>query len=221
MGKLSHTESAQLWERPDFTKIAVVGLVAIAFYKWIESAERRYNRGLLLAAYRRRRDWKKSDVAHLQSLGVNKAARSRMARLVGRGRPVVRPHQRLDELIVSKFGAFAVVVDNSASSDDRRKAFKELPWWPHYVEALYRGEHEAAKARGLKGASSEAEIAVGNALGISAATVHSLSGEIRSLRKEIESSANFPAMTLVEYECLMRNGFGHELKALAETSRRQ
>jgi hypothetical protein len=96
--------------------------------------------------------------------------------------------------------------DSASTPNERRRALKHWPWWPHYVEALYRGEHELAKRKGVPGPSNEAKIMVGKALGISAATVHSICCEIRGQRKECEDSANFPAMTLVEYEEWMRSG---------------
>lgn len=207
MSNLSNTATEPSRDVPDWAKGAVIGILAIAICQLMESAERRYNRGQLLAAYRRRREWKKSDLTRLQSLGVNKAAQSRMARLLGTGRPVVKPHLPMGELVVSKFNAFALLVDSSASVEDRKRAFREWPWWPHYVEALYRGEHEIAVSQDLKGPSNEAEIAVGNELGISAASVHQICGEIRRMRKEDEGSANFPSMTLNEYRRLMVRGF--------------
>jgi hypothetical protein len=138
--------------------LAVVGLVAASFRQslasWAENvarlAERRHHRAQLLAAYRRRRAWKKSDVPHLKSLGVNNAALSRIERLAGRGRPVVKPYQPLDVAIKTKLSAFQSFVDPNASPDKRKQGFKTRPWWQHYVEALYRGEHALAKDRGAK-----------------------------------------------------------------------
>jgi hypothetical protein len=185
--------------------LAVIVMVALfsarqSLEAWAENLQRQYRRRQLLAAYRRRHAWKKSDIPNLQSLGANSTAQRRMERLVGRGRPVVKPHRPLDAEIVNKVEAFQVLVDPDASPDKRRRAFKQWPWWPHFVEALYRGEHALAKDQGTKGASTEAEIAVGRALGISASTVHSICGDIRRKRKEDPESANFAAMTLVEYE---------------------
>jgi hypothetical protein len=201
--------------KEEFSQNIVTGLLVIillgiasvhrSLASWAENVERQHHRAELLAAYRRRHAWKKSDIRHLKSLNVNRAAQSRMERLVGRGRPIVRPHQPLDAEILKKMSALQSLLDPDASPDKRRQAFKLWPWWPHYVEALYRGEHAIAKKRGTKGASTEAEISVGRALGISAATVHSICGEIRSKRKADEGSADFPAMTLAEYESWMES----------------
>lgn len=201
--------------------LAIVILLALfAAYEslenWGKNVERQHHRGQLLAAYRRRRQWKKSDIANLQSLGVNRAAQHRMERLEGRGRPVVKPLQPLDVEIVDKLRAFQVLTDPYATPAERRKAFRHWPWWPHYVEALYRGEHGLAKRQGLKSPSIEAEINVGHALGISAAKVHSICGDIRRLRKGDPEAANFPAFTLDEYESWMASADGFAQSRLGE-----
>jgi hypothetical protein len=205
-------EGGQKFSQDILTGLVVVGLVIFsfsqAFVSWAENLERRHHRAQLLAAYRRRHAWKRSDIPHLKSLGVNSTARSRMERLAGRGRPVVRPHQPLDVAIITKVSAFRSLVDPDASPDKRRRAFKLWPWWPHYVEAMYRAEHAIAKERGTRAASTEAEILVGRALGISSATVHSICGEIRRMRKDDQGSADFPAMTVAEYENWMETGKG-------------
>jgi hypothetical protein len=93
--------------------------------------------------------------------------------------------------IVTKLSAFQSFVDPDVSPDKRRRAFKTWPWWQHYVEALYRGEHALAKDRGTRSASIEAEESVGRTLGISASTVHTICGGIRRMRKADEGSAKF------------------------------
>jgi hypothetical protein len=200
-------EGGKKFPQEFLTGLFVVGLVIFAsLASWAENIERRHHRAQLLAAYRRRHAWKKSDIPRLKSLDVNSAARRRMERLAGRGRPVVRPHQPLDVAIVEKVAAFRSLVDPDASPNQRRQAIKVWPWWQHYVEALYRGEHALAKGRGTKSASTEAEISVGKALGISSAAVHSICGEIRRMRKDDKGAANFPPMTLAEYESWMETG---------------
>jgi hypothetical protein len=158
---------------------------------WAENLERAYLHAQLLAAYRLRHAWRKSDIPRLKSLGVNSSALTRIERLAGRGRPVVRPYQPLDVAIVTKLSAFQSFVDPDVSPDKRRRAFKTWPWWQHYVEALYRGEHALAKDRGTRSASIEAEESVGRTLGISASTVHTICGGIRRMRKADEGSAKF------------------------------
>jgi hypothetical protein len=199
-------------EKSAMDRHIVAGLILLAAYfqksivAWLERLEQQHYRGQRLAAYRRRHAWKKSDIPHLESLGVNQAARSRMGRLEGRGRPVVKPHRPLDDMIISTVSALQSLFDTAALPSQRRQAFKLWLWWSHYVEALYRGEHEIAKSRGLKSPSTEAELTVGAALGISSASVHSICGKIRKMRAEDAESANFPSLTLAEYEGWMQTG---------------
>lgn len=172
----------------------------------LERAERNHYRSQLLGAYKRRNSWKKSDIQHLRSLGVNKWAERRMERLAGKGRPVVRPVQPLEQVIVSQLNALEPLFNSASTPEKRKQAFKRWLWWPHYVEALYRGEHLLAKAEGISGPSDHAERLVGQALGMSPAKVHSICGEIRRMRREDAEFANFSAITLMEYEQWMKSG---------------
>jgi hypothetical protein len=186
----------------------VLGLVFFqkSIMAWLERLEQQNYRGQRLAAYRRRHQWKKSDIPHLKSLNVNVAAQRRLGRLEGLGRPVVKPHRPFDHTILEALSAVQPLFDESASVSQRRQAFKSWPWWSHFVEALYRGEHELAKGQDIRSPSTEAELAVGSALGISPASVHSVCGKIRKMRADDAESANFPSLTLVEYEKWMQTG---------------
>ncbi len=185
-----------------------------------EHAERQYDRAQLLAAYRRRHRWKASDIRRLNSLRAGAAARKRMERLAGKGRPVVTRHEPLADVIVTKMRAFQALLDPAASPDARRKAFRHWPWWRHHVEALYRGEHALARERGIAGPSDHAERLVGSALGMSSASIHSICGEIRRMRNECEESANFPAMTLAQHHTWMETGTHPRLQSeLCRTTR--
>lgn len=198
--------------------IVIIAAVYVAYESleaWAENLECKYHRGQLLAAYRRRRQWKKADIARLRSLGVNPVAQRRMERVTGRGRPVVNP-RKLEEEIVEKLTAFQALTDPHATPAQRKKAIRQWPWWPHYVEALYRGEYALAKERKVKGASVEAEIEVGRALGISAAKVHGICGVIRRKRKQDPESANFLAITLAEYEAWLVSDEGFAQARLQE-----
>lgn len=190
--------------------LAIIGVMALAFSKslvsWFECLERRHNRGQLLVAYRRRREWKKSDIAHLKSLGVNESAKKRMGRLTGRGRPVVRPYEALDTVILGKLNKIALLISPEGSPEERRRAFKNWPLWRHHIEAYYRGELALARQQGLKNPSFVAEERIGLALGMSVATVHSICGEIRRLRKADAESANLLPLTLADHERWMVSG---------------
>lgn len=55
-------------------------------------------------------------------------------------------------------------------------------------------------------ASDHAEELVGAAFAISASRVHSICGKIRRLRKEWDGAANFPEMTLDDFNDWMTTG---------------
>ena len=208
-------------ERPgtDFAKEALESLVAVALLvgvacvalsRWTEETDRKLReahlRGERLAAYRTRHRWKASDVRPLLSIGVNEAAQRRIAALSGKGRPVVKPHRPLDDLLCDKLTNWSIMVRDDATPNERRRSFRVWPWWKHHVEALYRGELELARADQTRGAHDHAERAVAAALRISQGTVHAICGEIRAMRREDPESANFPPMVLAEYEEWMERG---------------
>ena len=173
-------------------------------------AETDHHRGQLLRAYRRRRHWRKSDIKNLKCLGVNKTALRRMDSLVGTGRPVVPSYRPFADVAA----AFITLFDEGSSPQLRRRAFKDGPWWEHFVEALYRGEHVLAKAQRIAGPSEHAERVVGTELGISASTVHQISGEIRRKRNESNLPFDFPAMTLDQYRGCIEEGNQSEKSSL-------
>jgi hypothetical protein len=208
-------------ERPeaDFAKEVFVNLAAVALLVsdayfalccWAKETERKareaHLRGERLAAYRARRKWKASDVRPLLSLGANEVAQRRMAALKGKGRPVVRPHRPLDNLLHDKLTNWLKLVRDDATPDERRRSFKVWPWWKHHVEALYRGELERARTNRVKGPHDHAERAVADALWISQGKVHAICGEIRAMRREDSESANFPTMVLAEHKKWMARG---------------
>ena len=196
--------------RTTFVVATLIGRAMVALHQQFvsaaEQADREHRRAELLAAYRQRHSWKKGDIPRLQSLGVNGVAQKRMERLTGRGRPVVRLHQPLGSNLYQKIQAINALYDPTSPPNLRRKAFRSNPWWPHYVEALYRGEHVLAKQAGILGAAGHAEELVGRALGVSAAAVHAVCGEIRRKRREWDGAANFRVMTLAEYSNWMETG---------------
>ena len=174
-------------------------------------AERKHHRAELLLAYRQRQAWKTGDIPHLKSLGVNDTALRRIATIEGKmGRPVVRPHQPAVEALMSKFLPFWTLVNPKSTPEARRRAFKDTPWFEHHVEALYRGEHDLARTDGTPGPADHAERIVGRALGMSASTVRQVCSRIRRKRKEWDGAANFPSMTLAQFETWMETGNGPE-----------
>lgn len=210
-----HPDSSQEQPTPYFIKefsddamtiALVVGELYIGFCRWVEKAQRDHYRGELLTAYKARRRWKKSDVKPLLSIGVNKHAQRRMAKLQGRGRPVVEQHRPLGAAAVKKLAACMNLFREDATPNERRRAVKEWPWWKHNVEALYRGERELAREKQIKGPHDHAERMVADALRVSQGTVRAICGEIREMRQEDAGSADFPPMLLTEYEGWMEQG---------------
>jgi hypothetical protein len=191
----------------------VVERTVATFARWAEAsarnAERAHERGELLAAYRCRSSWKKADVPRLQSLDINAVARRRVLRVTGVGRPMVRFHQPLGTILAGRFAEFQTLCHPTASPEQRKRALEQWPWYRHYVEALYRGELVRAKRTGIAQPSKHAEDVVGAALNKSPASIHKICGVIRALRKEDAGAANFPPMTLDEFNRLLRNGL-HE-----------
>jgi hypothetical protein len=173
-----------------------------AAWEW-EQAERAHHRGELRAAYQVRRDWKRSDRSPLASLSVNGTAQRRMLRLSRTGRPVVKLHQTLAERIAQRVAAIQALAKEDSSPEQRRKAFKEWPWYEYHVEAIYRGEHLRAKAQSRRGASRFAEDEVGEALGISSSAVHHICCKVRRVPRE---DNGFPPMTVNEFETWMSSG---------------
>lgn len=189
---------------------AAVGRAYLAFCDELQAAahkaERDHLRGERLAAYRTRHRWRAGDVGPLLSIEVNEVAQRRMAALKGRGRPVVRPHRPLGTVLHEKLTTGLCLFREDATSDERRRAFRTWPWWKHRVEALYRGELELARAKRIKGAHDHAEKAVADALRMSQGKIHAICGEIRALRRKDAEAADFPSMTLAEYEGWMERG---------------
>ncbi len=181
-----------------------------AFWRWAEEVARKaqedHLRGERLAAYRARHRWKASDVRPLLSVGVSHVAQHRMARLKGKGRPVVKPHRPLEDLLCDKLTNWSRLFRHDVTPTERRRSFKVWPWWKHHVEALYRGELERARSSGTKGAHDQAERAVAEALRMSQGTVHAICGEIRALRREDTELANFPPMLVSEFQEWMEHG---------------
>ena len=189
---------------------AVANQVCLALCEAIQAAvlkaRRDHLRAERLTAYRRRHEWKAGDVRPLLSIGVNDVARRRMAKLRGRGRPVVHQHRPVESALQNGLAAWPCLFQENATPDHRRRAFRTWPRWKHHVEALYRGEVELARKEWGKGAHDHAERAVAGALRMSQGKVHAICGEVRALRREDADAANFPSMTLAEFEMWMERG---------------
>jgi hypothetical protein len=204
------SESLKGSTKPGQLHSPLLGAAHLALCRWVEEVVRKaqedHLRGERLAAYRARHRWKASDVRPLLSVGVSEVAQHRMVRLKGKGRPVVKPHRPLEDLLHDKLSNWSILFLDDATPRERRRSFKVWPWWKHYVEALYRGELERARSSRTRGAHDLAERVVAEALRMSQGTVHGICGEIRAMRRKDAESANFPAMLVSEFEEWMEHG---------------
>ncbi|MDR3419916.1 MAG: hypothetical protein P4L80_01525 [Xanthobacteraceae bacterium] len=172
-----------------------------------EKGERDYNRGARLRALQRRRQWKKADRPRLLALGVSSQLIERHVGTKRLGRPVVNQHKPLAHALESIFLAVLALDDRRTKPHERLSILKRLPmWWPYFVEALYRGERESAKARRLRSPSIEAEVIVGKALNMSPEAIHKVCGDVRRGRKKGTALPDCRAMTVAEFEMWKRTG---------------
>jgi transposase len=96
--------------------------------------------------------------------------------------------------------------DESTSPTDRLKMLRKTPWWPYFVEALYRDEYESAKAGKIKSASSIAERSVGDTFNVSPELVRKICGEVRRKRKDGTALPDSPAITVTKFEHWKKTG---------------
>jgi hypothetical protein len=88
----------------------------------------------------------------------------------------------------------------------RLATLRQTPLWPEIVEALYRGEHAAAKEEGVRSPSAHAEELVAACLGISDSSVHKTCGAVRKARR-LEYKADSGVLFRVnEFETWKRGG---------------
>ena len=190
--------------------VIAVGIAVAVLYRWAEEAARnaqeKHLRAERLAAYRVRHSWKTSDMRPLLTIGVSQSVQRRMAALHGKGRPVVKPHRPLEEVLCDKLTTWCNLLREDATPGERRRSFRAWPWWKHHVEALYRGELNQARANRVKGPHDHAEMAVAEALRMSQGMVRMICGEIRAKRREDLEAANFQPMVLADYEEWMEHG---------------
>ena len=171
-----------------------------------EKGDRDHNRGARLRALRRRRQWKKADRPRLLALGISPRVIEQHIGAKRLGRPVVNEYKPLADALGSIFVEILTLTDRRTKPHERLWILKRLPMWPYFVEALYRGERESAKAGRLRSPSIEAENIVGNALHMSPEAVHKVCGEVRRNRKKGAALPDCRAMTVAEFEAWKRTG---------------
>jgi hypothetical protein len=88
----------------------------------------------------------------------------------------------------------------------RRRILTQTRWWPHYVEAVYRGELNRARGDGGPSPSARAEQRAGSALGLAPDRVRRIAGQVRKMRQVDPEYCDYPAMTAEDYLTWERTG---------------
>lgn len=174
-----------------------------------KTAERNHRRAARLKAYRLRRRWRKGDEGRLQAMGINEVARRRFSRIKqtkGLGRPVVPHYRPLGEQLAEMMRELDVLFSPSTPPHLRCRVLKQTYWWPYCVEAIYRGEHEAAKAEDRRAPSILAEEKTGEVLGIAPDTVRKIAGRVRKMRAQGTGLPDCQAVRVSDFEVWKRTG---------------
>ena len=172
-------------------------------------AEHNCRRAALLEAYKVRRKWKKGDGRRLEALGISDAARRHLER-AGQarvlGQPVVLNYRPLREEMAVAARLLDDLFNPSTPPHVRRCALKKTPWWPYFVEAVYRGEHDAAKAERRTAPSTVAEDITGQVFGIAPDTVRRTAGRVRNMRVLGTGLPDSPSARASDFETWKRSG---------------
>jgi hypothetical protein len=162
----------------------VIVIIGVVIFSHWEEWQKNHQRRARLDAYRRCHQWRKADVSRLLNLGV---PRQRIERVInenkGRGRGVVQKYQSLEEIWMQTAEQFSALLSPDTSPKRRLQILKQTAAWRYVVEALYRGEHAAAKEAGLKSPSEQAELTVADCLGITDSHLRKICGAVRNERR--------------------------------------
>jgi hypothetical protein len=172
-------------------------------------AKEGHHRKALLEAYRRRHQWRRADLRRLQQLDIGHVAakpleRITTAKLPGRG--VVREYEPLDKSLINKVADLYALFDASTSSKDRIQLLQKTAIFPSIIEALYRGEYNAAKAARMTSASEYAALSVAKYFGFSEAKVRKLCTKARVKQADYADDALLPAMQLSHFDVWTQRG---------------
>lgn len=156
-----------------------------------------YERSRLLYIYTRRRTWKKSDIARLETYRLNKVARNILSQLEaskkGLGRGTIPPYSPLEEVLIAKGRLMVTLIQAETLPKDRLYALQQTPWWPGFVEMTYRGEKLRLQKLKRVAPAFEAEKNVGDSCHLSRERIRQLSGQIRK-----DASAGHPPSTPID-----------------------
>jgi hypothetical protein len=163
--------------------LVIIGILFLVAFHW-EGWQKGHQRRARLDAYRRRDKWRMGDVPRLRKLGVPP---HRIQQIIAdnkhRGRGVVQNYRSLDEVVELIAQQANVLLSPDTQPHKRLSTLKQTPLWQYIVEALYRGEHTAAREERMKSPSTHAERMVADCLGISDSQVHKICGGVRKERK--------------------------------------
>ncbi|WP_376100916.1 hypothetical protein ACE7GA_26730 (plasmid) [Roseomonas sp. CCTCC AB2023176] len=180
------------------------------FIKGIETGIRRawerahegHRRAAILRAYKLRHRWRRGDRHRLEELGVSQIGRAHFDRITAarrRGRPVVTPYLPLAAAVCTTLETLVALGDRNTAPHIRRRLLRATPFWPHVVEAVYRGEYAGALARGVVTPSTHAEEETGRACGLAGDSVRKLATGVRRSRRETGDPAWFPSISAAEF----------------------
>jgi hypothetical protein len=186
----------------------------IYFREW-PRAEEEHLRKARLRAYRNRHRWRKADIPRLLKLGVNIAAQRRMARILeskSSGRGVVGEYISLFDTLCFWERQFQEFGTASMHPNSRLAFIKTTPWWPNFVEAMYRAKlaalqedrHHQIQEYGRGKRSEHAEQAVADIVGLSSATVHAICQKVREKQKH--GAPKDPALSISEFQRVLETG---------------
>jgi hypothetical protein len=186
----------------------VIVIIGVVIFSHWEEWQKNHQRRARLDAYRRRHQWRKADVSRLLNLGV---PRQRIERVIdenkGRGRGVVQKYQSLEEIWMQAAEQFSALLSPDTPPKTRLQILKQTAAWRYVVEALYRGEHAAAKEAGLKSPSEQAELTVADCLGITNSHLHKICGAVRKERRfQNKTSEGETLLRIKAFEAWMKDG---------------
>jgi hypothetical protein len=180
---------------PEFLNALVFLFVAAVLWFVVQEAGPDHDRGLKRTAFRKRRQWRAADCARLEAYpDLPPVACRLMARAKGRGRPVVPAYRPLGAVVGEALVVLMLVLEPDVPDVIWRCAMKRLPNWPAVLEALYRGELQAARFYGLASPSWVAIDRLADAFGISSSSVAQVCTRARR-----SPDALLEAMTLADF----------------------
>jgi hypothetical protein len=172
--------------------LIILWMVCVA----IEQADQQRERAERLKAYRARRSWRAADRRPLSTYLLSPSAQRRATRAAGRGRAVVKPYRPLAQIFEDAVPDLSLIDDPATPDHLWSQAVKRLPVWPELLEALYRGERDAARAGGRRSPAETAEAQLAERFALTRERIHQICSEVRKAHRQTGETAWFEPMTL-------------------------